>query len=138
MMRFFSLIYQGEVHPAAEDKVIPSEDFSTLVKAADLLKKARQDAKNLQKETKEEGERLKEIAKEEGFNEGLSTFNEHLLSFERSLRALRLEMQQQIIPLALKAAKKIVAGQLELNPETIVEIVLQTLAPVIQNHRFTI
>lgn len=137
-MRFFSLIHQGDVHPATEEKIISSEDFSTLVKAADLLKKARQDAKNLQKETKEECEHLKELAKQEGFQEGLDKFNDHLLSFERSWRTLHLELQQQIIPIALKAAKKIVADQLELNPETIVDIVLQALAPAAQNHRFII
>lgn len=49
-----------------------------------------------------------------------------------------MDLQKQILPLALKAAKKIVGEQLNLHPETIVEIVIQTLAPVLQNHRITI
>lgn len=47
-------------------------------------------------------------------------------------------MNKLILPLALKAAKKIVAKELETQPETIVDIVLQALAPVLQNHRITI
>ncbi|HEY2811554.1 MAG TPA: HrpE/YscL family type III secretion apparatus protein [Rhabdochlamydiaceae bacterium] len=137
-MKFFSLIYQGEVHPATEEKIIPSEDFSTLMQAVDLLNKAKEDAENLHQETLKECQTLKEEAEKRGFQAGLEQFNEQLLNFERSLRALRLELQNQIIPIALKAAKKIVGAQLELNPDTIVDIVTQCLAPVMQNHRFTI
>ena len=103
-MKFFSLIYQGEVHPATGEKVIASEDFSILMKASELLKKAKQDIKNHQKKTQEECEQLKEEAKKEGFQEGLEHFNRQILDFERSLRAIRLELQNQIIPIALKAS----------------------------------
>ena len=81
---------------------------------------------------------IKEQAQEEGFAEGLQKFNEHLIYFDKQLRLLRMDLQKQILPLALKAAKKIVGEQLNLHPETIVDIVIQTLAPVTQNHRFTI
>ena len=59
-------------------------------------------------------------------------------AFERTVRAIKLELQNEIIPIALKAAKKIVGAQLELKPDTIVDIVMQALSPVVQNHRFTI
>jgi|SRR5579862_655679 len=137
-MKFFSLIYQGEVHPSTEEKVISSEDFSTLLQANEILEKARQDAEEQHERNLIDAEVLKAEAREDGFQEGLQKFNEHLIYFERSLRTIRLELQKQIIPLALKAAKKIVGTQLELNPETIVDIVLQCLTPVMQNHRFTI
>ncbi len=137
-MKFFSLIYQGEVHPATEEKIIASEDFSMLVTAEELIEKARQDAAEHHKNTLKQAEQLKEEAKQEGFDEGLRTFNEQLLIFERALRAVRLELQKEIIPIALKAAKKIVGAQLELKPDAIVDIVVQALSPVMQNHRFTI
>ena len=137
-MRFFSLIHQGEIHPATEEKIISSEDFSTLVQASELLEKAREDAEEHHRQTLEECKRLREEAQEEGFKEGLAQFNEQLLVFERSLRTIRLELQKEIIPIALKAAKKIVGAQLDLKPDTIVDIVLQALAPVMQNHRITI
>ncbi len=137
-MKFFSLIYQGEIHPAADDKVISSEEFSTLVSAEEVLTKAKEDAEIYKKEVEKECQALREKAKEEGFAEGLAQFNEHLLAFEKNLRHLRLEMQKQILPLALKAAKKIVNKELETAPETIVEIVIAALAPISQAARFTI
>lgn len=47
-------------------------------------------------------------------------------------------MNKLILPLALKAAKKIVTKELETRPETIVDIVLHTLTPVLQSHKITI
>jgi type III secretion protein L len=137
-MKFFSLIYQGEIHPATEDKIIPAEDFSTLMEASEIVKRAKEDVEHYRKEVEQECQQLKEEAKEEGFSEGLAKFNEHLINFDKQLRLLKMDLQKQILPLALKAAKKIVGEQLDLNPETIVEIVIQTLAPVTQNHRFNI
>jgi len=137
-MKFFSLLYQGEVHPAAEEKVIPAGEFSTLLEAIEILERAKEDAERYRQETEKEAEKLKEDAKEKGFAEGLARFNEHLLFFDKQLRLIKMDLQKQILPLALKAAKKIVGEQLEVHPETIVEIVIQTLAPVTQSHRFTI
>lgn len=137
-MKFFSLIYQGEVHPAAEEKIIPSEDFSTLMEASEILNRAKEDVEHYKKKVEEECQQLREKAKGEGFQEGLQKFNEHLIHFDKQLRTIRADLQKQILPLALKAAKKIVGEQLNLNPETIVEIVIQTLEPVTQNHRFNI
>ena len=48
------------------------------------------------------------------------------------------ELQKTILPLALKAAKKIVGRELEIKPETIVDIVRQTLKPVTQHHNIKI
>lgn len=134
-MKFFSLIFQGEVHPSTDDKVIPAKDFSQLVKANALVKKAEEDVVHAHQEAEKEAQRLKAEAKAEGFQEGLEQFNEHLLAFEATARALRLELQQQIIPIALKAAKKVVATQLELKPDTIVDIVLQALTPAMHSRR---
>lgn len=137
-MKFFSLIYQGEVHPATEEKVISSEDFSMLLQANELLEKAKEDAQKHHEETLQKAEHIKVEAERQGFQEGLEKFNEQLVLFEKSLRTIRMELQKQIIPIALKAAKKIVGAQLDLKPDTIVDIVLQCLTPVMQNHRFTI
>jgi type III secretion protein L len=137
-MKFFSLIYQGEIHPATEEKVIPAEDFSTLMEAGEILNRAKEDVEHYKQQVDKECDELKEQAKEAGFSEGLAQFNEHVIHFDKQLRLIRMELQKQILPLALKAAKKIVGEQLSVSPETIVEIVIQTLTPVVQNHRFII
>ncbi len=137
-MKFFSLIYQEEIHPATDDKVIPAEDFSTLMETNEILKRTKEDVAHYKLEIEKECTQLKEKATEEGFSEGLTRFNEHIIHFDKQLRLIRMELQKQILPLALKAAKKIVGEQLNIHPETIVEIVIQALTPVMQNHRFNI
>ncbi|MBS3904860.1 MAG: HrpE/YscL family type III secretion apparatus protein [Simkania sp.] len=137
-MRFFSLIYQGDVHPSNGDKVIPAEEFSTLMTAQELLEKAKEDAAHFREDLEKEANSLRDLAKEEGFQSGLENFNDKLLWFDREIKALRLELQNQILPLALKAARKIVANELKTHPETIVEIVIQALTPVLQSKQITI
>lgn len=138
MSRLFSLIYKGEVRTASKKKVIPLEDFSTLVEAAEVLNKAKEDVEILKKNVEEECNHLKEEAKKEGFDEGLKQLNDQILGLDQEKKRLRHEMNKLILPLALKAAKKIVAKELETKPETIVDIVLQVLNPALQNHRITI
>lgn len=137
-MKFFSFIYPGEIHEAEDKKIIPQEQFSSLMDAHAILEKAKEEAEKYKSQIQQECEELKKEAKEEGFNEGLTQFNEHILHFEQELKKVRHEMNKMILPLALKAAKKIVAKELEQHPETIVDIVLQALAPVTQSRHITI
>ena len=137
-MKYFSLFSKEEVHPAGDEKVIPAEEFSTLVDASEILSKAREDAEHYKEEVKKQCAQLKEKAKKEGFEEGLQKFNEEILHFDGEIKRLRHEMQKMVLPIALKAAKKIVGKELELFPETIVDIVLQALAPAVQSKKITI
>ncbi len=137
-MKFFSLIFQGELHPAKGTKILRKEEFSTLLTAEEVLKKAEEDREALRKQTELECITLREKAEKEGFDEGLSQFNEHLVRFDQEIARLRHEMQQLALPLVLKAAQKIVGKQLELSPETIVDIVMQAMAPAVQNRRVII
>ncbi|MBS0615313.1 MAG: HrpE/YscL family type III secretion apparatus protein [Verrucomicrobia bacterium] len=139
MSKLFSLLFQGSVHTSSrKKKVIPLEDFSTLVEASQILEKAKEDVAKYRQDAAEEASQLKEQAKKEGFEEGLSQLNDHILALDQEKKRLRHEMNKLILPLALKAAKKIVAKELETHPETIVDIVMQALSPVMQNKRITI
>ncbi len=103
-----------------------------------LLEQARLDAETFRAATEAECVELKETAKKEGYQEGLEQLNANIIGLDQEKKRLRHEMNKLILPLALKAAKKIVAKELEINPETIVDIVLQALSPVLQNHHITI
>ncbi len=137
-MKFFSLVYQGDLHTAEGKKVLPAEDFSTLMQASEVLEKVREEARAFRQELKKEAASRKEQASQEGFQSGLEQFNDRLMWFDQELKRIRIEMQQQILPLALKAAKKIVAKELETHPETIVDIVIKVLTPVTQSRQITI
>lgn len=137
-MTLFSFIRSGHVHTAKTGKVIPQAQFSELVQAHEIIHKAKQEVEAYKTEAALAADQLKETARKEGLQEGLCTFNDHLIQFDKQLQLIRIELQKQILPLALKAAKKIVGDQLTLAPETIVEIVIQAINPVLQNHRFTL
>jgi len=137
-MTLFSLLYQGDVHPATEEKVIPAEAFSKLIEASEIIEKAKVDAEMLLQKTKEECEELKKSATEEGLQKGLETYNEEIMRLSDSIKKLRVDLQSMVLPVALKAAKKIVRKQLDLFPETIVEIVLETIKPISESQQVTI
>jgi len=138
MSKLFTLIEDEEIHLASNKKVIPLKDFSTLIEAVEILEKARQNAEEYRARTEAECLELREAAKKEGYQEGLEQLNANIIGLDQEKKRLRHEMNKLILPLALKAAKKIVAKELEMNPETIVDIVLQALSPVLQNHQITI
>lgn len=138
MSKFFSFIYSGEIRSGSNKKVIPAEEFSELLKANDVLNKAKEDVGIYLKNNKEECQKLLEKAKDAGFNKGLSEFNKQIIHYEERIKKMEHELQKLVLPLALKAAKKIVGKELSLNPDTIVDIVRQTLKSVSQNHHIKI
>ncbi|CCB88168.1 HrpE/YscL family type III secretion apparatus protein [Simkania negevensis] len=138
MSKYFSLIFSGEVHRAEEDKILPEEEYSVLLDALEVLAKAKEDVKTYLKQNKEECEKVLKKAEEAGFNKGLTEFNKQILLYEQKMKVVEHDLQKMILPLALKAAKKIVGRELETRPDTIVDIVRQTLKPVTQNHHIKI
>ena len=65
-MQLFSLIREGTVHPVTDNKVIRSEDFSTLMNAVEILAEAKEDIARNHMRIEKECQELKEKAKEEG------------------------------------------------------------------------
>jgi type III secretion protein L len=137
-MKFFSLISGSEVRIAPGKKSIPASEFSTLQDAAEILEKVKRDAESFKKEVAAEAEKVKEQAFQEGFQEGLVSLNKHIAELDRELKQLREEIQKKILPLSLKAARKIIGEELKIHPDRIVDIVLTSLKPVTQHRRIVI
>ncbi len=138
MTKFFSLISGKEVRVAPGQKVIPAAEFATLEKAHAILKTVKEEADAYRQETAVEAEKTKELAFQEGFQEGLVSLNKHLLALDQELKALREDIQKKILPLSLKAARKIIGEELRLHPDRIVDIVLSSLKPVTQHRKVII
>ena len=138
MSKYFSLIYSGDIHKNDQDTFIPAKEFSELLNAREILNKAKEDIKVYLEENKKECKKYLEQAKEAGFNEGLTQFNEQILHFQQKMKQIEHDLQNLVLPLALKAAKKIVGTELQSHPETIVEIVRQNLKAVTQAHHIKI
>jgi type III secretion protein L len=136
--KFFSLIYGDQVHVAPETKVIPADSISTLIEAHEALERIKQDAEKYRLEVVKECEKLKEQAQLEGYEEGLKQWGEHIIKLEDEIKAVQNRLQQLIIPVALKAAKKIVGREVELSSDVIVDIVADNLKAVSQHKKITI
>ena len=137
-MKFFSFISEREVRIAPKKKVVPEKEYSRLVEAEELLTKAKEEALAYRKKVAKECELLKAAASEEGFQEGLLQLNKHLLALDHLVKNLHDEIHKKILPLSLTAARKILGEELKIHPDRIVDIVLQSLKPVTQNHKVTI
>lgn len=138
MTKYFSLLSGKEVRSAPGTKIIPAKAFTTLVSAREILKTVQKEAEEFRKETLVEAEKAKELAFQEGFEEGLASLNKHLFTLDQELKTLREEIQKKILPLALKAARKIMGEELALHPDRIIDIVLQSLKPVTQHKKVVI
>lgn len=134
---FFSLIKRGKIRAAPKTKVIPQEDLDELLNGKELLEAIQKDAEDYRLEVAKECEKLKEKAQAEGYEEGFKTWVEHIAKLEEEIAKVRKEFEKVLVPVALKAAQKIVGKALE-SEGTIVSIVEQTLKPVTTHKKITI
>lgn len=136
-MKCFSLISKKEeIH--LNQKVIPAQEFSSLLEASELVQKAQEDAIAYQEEVKKECEKLKEEAQKAGFQEGVDKFAQALAACEKARQEAKAEIEKLIAPVAIQAAKKVIGREIELNSQTLVEIIQQSLKAVSQHRRFTL
>lgn len=112
-------------------KIISHKEWQELLTLDRLILQAEKELKEAHEQLALD--RIEEQKKgfSEGFEKGEHTFFAHLKLFEEKLRELRLEMQRSVLPLVVKTTKKIVAKELEIAPETIVDIVNDAIKPVL-------
>ncbi len=134
----FTLIDGSKVILGPKRKVIPAAEFSTVLSAQEVLEKVKEDAENYRLQVVKECEKLKEAAQQEGFAEGFRYWQEHVAALENEIIQVRKDLEKMLIPVALKAAKKIVGREIELSDETIVDIVSNALKQVAQHKKVTI
>lgn len=137
-MNFFSLISEEKVKIAPGEKIIPAKSFSFLKKAEQILKTVKAEALKYKIDIAKECEVLKETSYKDGFDKGLEKLNAIILKLDEEIKKFEEEMQKKVLPIALKAAKKILGDELRLHPDRIVDIVIQALKPVTQHHTIKI
>lgn len=136
--KFFSLIYGDQNKITANQRIIPAEVVGQLLDAEEVLAKVKSDAERYRLEVAQECEKLKEAAQAKGFAEGYQTWAEHIAKLEEEIIKVRQDLEKVLIPVALKAAKKIVGREIELSENTIVDIVSNALKAVSQHKKITI
>lgn len=136
--KLFSLIYGDQIHLAPGNKIVPAHDFSVLLEAQEILERVKQDTEKYRLQVAKESEQIKENAYKAGYEEGYKAWAEQLVNLESEIKSVHENLQQMVMPVALKAAKKIVGRELELSENTIVDIVASNLKAVAQHKRVTI
>lgn len=136
--KFFSLIYGQPNKISANKRVIPADALSQLIDAEQVLAQVKSDAERYKTEIALECEKLKESAQAVGFAEGYQSWAEHIAKLEEEIVKVRKDLEKVLVPVALKAAKKIVGREIELSEDAIVDIVSGALKAVSQHKKVTV
>lgn len=136
--KVLSLISEEEFEIAPGVNILPAEAYQKLLTAQEMLVKVREDAKQFIEKNVIEAEKIKEEAEKAGFAEGLKQWVDQLGKLEEEIKNTASEMEKMVIPVALKAAKKIVAQELKLDPAIIVGIVADNLKAISQHTKIKI
>jgi len=137
--KFFSLIHgNSSIHIAPEIRVIPAEEYSKALEAYELMEEIKKDSLKHKQYVAEEIEKLKEQAQKEGFEEGFKQWIEQIAKIEEEIINVRKETEKVVLPVALRAAKKILGRELELSENAIVDIVSNSLKAVVTHKKITI
>ncbi len=128
-----TLIHGEEVHVAPGTKILPAAAYTTLLSLKEMLQKAKEDAKKHLMNAKEEAKEIKKEAQQSGFEAGMKQWADQIAQLEKEIDKVHEEIKKIAIPLALKAAKKIVGKEIELKPEVIIDIVSDNLQAVKQH-----
>jgi type III secretion protein L len=136
--KFFSLIQGSQLHIAPKVKVVSAEAISTLQNAEEVLIAVKNDADQYKREIIAEVEALKEQAQQEGFEAGFQEWVEKIAALEEEVHKVRQDMEKRVVPVVLKAARKIVHREIESHPEVILDIVLANLKAVAQHKKIAL
>lgn len=122
----------------SEEKILPEETLGISVELGHLIEDVTLELAKLKQSYIEKEEKAITEKKEAAYLEALTLFNQHILALDAELKTLRTHLMGQVLPLALTAAKKIVAENLKLHPETIVAMVQKQLHGCTSCHKVKI
>ena len=138
MDNLLTLLEGGKVAPPLGKKVLKKELTTTLLEGKELITRIKEESERYKIEAAKEMETLREKALHEGFQEGYQKWLEHINKLEEEIKRVRADVEKQIVPVALKAAQKVVSKEFEIHPEIIIDIVKNHLKAVAQHKKITI
>ncbi len=132
-------LLEGDIiQPPLGTRILKKGVTSTLLKGRELIKRIKEEGDRYKIEAAKEVEIIREKALQEGFQTGYEKWLEAIHQLEEEIQKVRGQVEKQIVPIAIKAAQKVVARELETHPEAILDIVRGHLKSVAQHKRFTI
>jgi type III secretion protein L len=136
--KLFSMIDGQTITIAPGTKRLPADAFSTLLSCRELLEAAKKDAEEYRKQVTAECEEIKAHAESEGFQAGFDQWTQTVSYLEGEIAKVQEELKKVVLPVAIKAAKKIVAAELQVNPSVVLDIVASTLKSIAQHKRIVL
>ncbi len=136
--KLFTLFHGENISLAPKTKRVPAADFSKSLEAEQVVEEIKISADKYKREVVLEGEKQKEAAEMAGFEEGFKQWGEHVAQLEQEIAKVRQDVTALIIPIALKAAQKIVGRELELSQDAIADIVMTNLKAVSSHKKIKI
>jgi len=133
-----TLLEGSIVQPPLGTRILKKDVVSSLLTGEELIKKIKEEGDRYKIEAAKEVETIREKALQEGFEAGYEKWLEAIHQLEEEIKKVRGQVEKQIVPVAIKAAQKVVAKELETHPETILDIVRGHLKAVAQHKRFTL
>jgi type III secretion protein L len=136
--KFFTLFDGKNVTVTPGVKKLSPEAFSTVMTCRELKEATVADTLAYKKQVVKEIEQQKKQASEEGFAAGYNEWLQMVGFLEKEISRVHTELEKTVMPVALKAAKKIVGAELQLKKDAIVDIVMSTLKTIAQHKRIII
>lgn len=136
--KLFDLINDGEIHYSANTKIIKKDDLAKALTGEEIIAKIKEDAETYRQKVVKEIEDEKKKAIEEGYKEGFQSWLEHVAKLEEEIKNVRKDYEKLMVPVLLKAVKKIVGHELENRQETIVDIIQTSLKAVATHKKITL
>lgn len=136
--KLFTLIDQSDITIEPGTKILPKEELGIALSSKELIECVKKDAAAYKKRIVEESEVLRKQAAEEGFAEGFKKWAEKLAELEEEIKKAHNEIEKVVLPLALKAAKKIVNQEITTSEQAILNIIRNQLQKVAQHKKIAI
>lgn len=119
-------------------KVIPKDVITTLISCQELLDRLKTQEKEYRKTIIEECEKEKEAASVEGFKEGFKLFSEKLSILEEEVDRVKEVLSKEMLPIALKAAKKVIGDHLQIGDQVFLDSIKKHLKAVKAHKKVTV
>ena len=103
-----------------------------------VLDSARDEAAQIINEAEGTRDQIQAAAREEGYQAGLAQWTAAIVDAENSADRYFRSAEEQLVRLAVGIARKIVAEQVRLSPETVVSITRQAISKLRQGRELTV
>jgi type III secretion protein L len=136
--KLFDLINDGEIYLEADSKIIKKESLAKALSGDEMLAKIKEDAEKYRADVIKEIEAEKTSAREEGYQEGFNNWLELIAKQEAEIKQVRKDYEKILVPVLIKAVKKIVGHELENRQDTIIDIIGSSLKAVSTHKKITL